>query len=64
MVIRFSKESRVEDKTIYVKRTLEGFQVIVKDLWEIFFEGISELSENFMEAGRTQPPLEQRDCSE
>jgi antitoxin VapB len=59
--IRLPKEFRVEAKEVYLKRTPEGFLVIAKDPWEVFFEGVSELSDDFMAAGRIQPWLEKRD---
>jgi antitoxin VapB len=39
--IRLPKEYRVDADTVHLKRTAEGFLVITKDLWEIFFEGLS-----------------------
>ena len=58
--IRLPKEFRVDAAEVYLKRTREGFLVIAKDPWEVFFEGIHELSDDFMSAGRTQPALERR----
>ena len=58
--IRLPKEFRVDAEEVYLKRTREGFLVIPKDPWGIFFEGIEELSEGFMSSGRTQPELEDR----
>lgn len=59
--IRLPKEFRVEADEVYLKRTREGFLVIAKDPWEVFFEGIQELSDDFMAGARVQPELEQRD---
>ena len=59
--IRLPKEFRVDAEEVYLKRTREGFLVIPKDPWDIFFEGIEELSDDFMSAGREQPELEERD---
>ena len=58
--IRLPKDFRVEGDEVYLKKTAEGFLVITKDPWEIFFEGVNELSDGFMAEGRGQPPLEQR----
>lgn len=59
--IRLPKEFRVEADEVYLKRTREGFLVIAKDPWEVFFEGVEELSDDFMSAARVQPKLETRD---
>jgi antitoxin VapB len=59
--IRLPKEFRVEANEVRLKRTAEGFLVITKDPWDVFFEGVDQLSDDFMSAGRVQPPLESRD---
>ena len=59
--IRLPKEFRVEAKEVRLKRTAEGFLVITKDPWDVFFEGVEQLSDDFMSGGRVQPPLESRD---
>lgn len=59
--IRLPKEFRVATDEVYLKRTREGFLVIARDPWEVFFEGIQELSDDFMAGPRVQPELEQRD---
>ncbi len=56
--IRLPKEFRVDADKVYLKRTREGFLVIPRDPWELFFEGIEELSDDFMGEGRTQPEAE------
>ena len=58
--IRLPKEFRVASEEVYLKKTPEGFLVIEKDPWELFREGIAELSDDFMADGRNQPPLEKR----
>jgi antitoxin VapB len=58
--IRLPKEFRVEADTVYLKRTAEGFLVITKDPWEIFFEGVEEISDKFLGNERVQPNLESR----
>jgi antitoxin VapB len=59
--IRLPKEFRVDTDEVYLKRTRQGFLVIPKDPWEVFFEGIQELSEDFLAQGRVQPKLEARE---
>jgi antitoxin VapB len=59
--IRLPKEFRVEADEVRLKRTAEGFLVITKDPWDVFFEGVEQLSDQFMSGGRVQPPLESRD---
>ena len=58
--IRLPKEFRVEVEEVYLKKTPEGFLVIARDPWEVFFEGVEELSDDFLAGGRKQPQLEQR----
>ena len=58
--IRLPKEFRVETAEVYLKKTPEGFLVISRDPWEIFFEGVEELSADFMAAGRQLPPPQER----
>ena len=53
--IRLPKDFRIDAREVYLKKTPEGFLVIARDPWEIFFEGIEELSDEFMAAGRRQP---------
>jgi antitoxin VapB len=61
--IRLPKEFRVDADTVHLKHTSEGFLVITKDPWEIFFEGVEQLSDKFLESDRVQPRLESRDCT-
>ena len=58
--IRLPKEFRVESEEVYLKKTSEGFLVIARDPWEIFLEGVRELSGSFMAEGRNQPEPQQR----
>jgi hypothetical protein len=50
----------VDRNEVYLKKTPEGFLAISRDPWEIFFEGVEELSDEFMAAGRQQPPPQKR----
>jgi len=59
--IRLPKEFRVTCDEVQLQRTPDGFLVITKDPWDVFFEGVNELSETFMSGQRIQPPLEARD---
>lgn len=58
--IRLPKEFRVEADEVYLKKTPEGFLVITRDPWEIFLEGVRELSDDFSSGGRIQPRAEKR----
>ena len=58
--IRLPKEFRVDADEVYLKKTPEGFLVITRDPWEIFLEGVKELSDDFMVRGRQQPPPQSR----
>jgi antitoxin VapB len=58
--IRLPKEFRVSSHEVYLKKTPEGFLVIAKDPWELFREGIEEISGDFMTSGRDQSPPQQR----
>ena len=58
--IRLPREFRVSSKEVYLKKTPEGFLVMEKNPWDLFFEGVAELSPEFFANGREQPPLEVR----
>jgi antitoxin VapB len=58
--IRLPKEFRVDTDEVYLKKTPEGFLVIARDPWDLFFEGVKRLSDDFMAGGRRQPKLERR----
>jgi len=62
--IRLPKEFRVDTTEVYLKRTREGFLVIPRNPWELFFEGIELLSGDFMAGGRIQPEAERREWPE
>jgi antitoxin VapB len=57
--IRLPKEFRVESDEVYLKKTPEGFLVITRDPWELFYEAVEQLPDDFM-AERKQPPVERR----
>ena len=58
--IRLPKEFRVNVDQVYLQRTAEGFLVIPRNPWELFFEGVQALSDDFFSEGRKQPELERR----
>ena len=58
--IRLPKDFRVNGDEVYLKKTPEGFLVIERDPWEIFYEGVGRLSDDFMAAGRQQPRVQKR----
>jgi antitoxin VapB len=56
--IRLPKEFRVVTNEVYLKKTSEGFLVIPRDPWEVFFEGIEELSSDFSAQRPPQPAVQ------
>ena len=58
--IRLPKEFRVETDEVYLKKTPEGFLVITRDPWELFYEAVEQLPDDFMAEGRQQPPIQER----
>jgi antitoxin VapB len=58
--IRLPKEFRVDAREVYLRKTPDGFLVTSRDAWDMFFEGIQELSEEFMAQGRRQPDVQER----
>ena len=58
--IRLPKEFRVSSGEVYLKRTPEGFLVVARDPWEVFLEGVAEVSDEFMAGGRQQPDVQTR----
>ncbi|RPI89360.1 MAG: AbrB/MazE/SpoVT family DNA-binding domain-containing protein [Planctomycetaceae bacterium] len=58
--IRLPKEFRVDSAEVYLKKTSEGFLVIARNPWEVFLEGVKELSDDFLSEGRNQPAVQRR----
>lgn len=58
--IHLPKEFRIDADEVYLRKTPEGFLVIVRDPWELFYEGVAELSDDFMATGRRQPATQKR----
>ena len=62
--IRLPKEFRVEGcDEVYLKKVRDGFLVIPRDPWDVFFEGVEQLSDDFMSDSRQQPPHQERGWS-
>jgi antitoxin VapB len=62
--IRLPKQFRLETDEVYLKKTSDGFLVIPRDPWEIFLEGVANLSDEFMSADRQQPKVQPRNWIE
>jgi antitoxin VapB len=58
--IRLPKQFRVNVAEVYLKKTAEGFLVIPRDPWDMFLEGVKELSDDFLAGGRQQPETQTR----
>ena len=50
--IRLPKQFRVNSAEVYLKATPEGFLVIPRNPWEVFAEGVQELSESCLHGRR------------
>lgn len=48
------EEFRVDADELYLRRTPEGFLVIPRDPWEVFYESVEELSDGFFRGGRVR----------
>jgi antitoxin VapB len=59
-VLLLPNEFRVASAEVFLKRTPEGFLVITRDPWELFYEGVEQLSDDFMAEGRKQPSIQER----
>lgn len=59
--IRLPEEFRIDANEVVITRTPEGLLVVPRDPWELFYEGIEELSDGFFREGRQQPQIENRD---
>ena len=60
--IRLPKEYQVSDKEMYIKKV--GRTIILfpkKNPWETFEKSLTEFSDDFMEEGRNQPQLQERE---
>lgn len=61
--VRLPMAFRLPGKEVKISR--QGDKVILEPLeqsWDDFFEALSLFSDDFMEDGRDQPPMQQRDA--
>lgn len=57
--IRLPKKYRFRGRQVYVQPTPDGLLLTERPPWDLFAEGVAELSEDFL-AVRVQPRLEDR----
>jgi antitoxin VapB len=57
--VRLPREYRFKGKEVYITKTPQGVLLSEKDPWELFEEGIKEISADFM-AERRQPKVQKR----
>ena len=57
--VRLPQEFRFAGSEVSIKRVPGGVLLTERDPWDLFEEGVSSLSDDFM-AERIQPPLEER----
>lgn len=58
--VRLPREFRFEGNEVCIKRTALGILLVEKDPWDLFEQGIEEISDDFM-AERNQPEIQERD---
>lgn len=58
--IRLPKEFRVDTDEVYLRRTPEGILMIPRNPWDVFAEGIRDISDEFFADGRQQPEQQPR----
>ncbi len=62
--VRLPRDCRFEGEEVYVRKM--GNAVVLlpqKRSWDSLFDALGKFSDDFMEDGRQQPPLEERDFS-
>ena len=57
--VRLPREFRFEGSEVYIKKTSLGVLITQKDPWDLFAEGVQEISDEFM-AERDQPEIQER----
>ena len=60
--VRLPKEFRFPGSEVRIYK--KGNQVVLEPIepsWDTFFESLNEFPEDFMEQGRCQPPIQERD---
>ena len=60
--VRLPREFRFAGNEVYIKKTAHGVLLTERDPWELFAEGVREISADFM-AEREQLEIQQRDFS-
>ena len=58
--VRLPKEFRFSGNEVYILKTSQGVLLTEKDPWDLFEEGIEEISDDFM-AERNQPQVQERE---
>lgn len=58
--VRLPKEFRFRGSEVYILKTAQGVLLTERDPWELFEEGIEEISDDFM-AERNQPQIQERE---
>jgi antitoxin VapB len=58
--VRLPREFRLEGNEVCIKRTALGILLVEKDPWDLFDQGIEEISDDFM-AERNQPDIQERE---
>ncbi len=57
--VRLPREFRFEGSEVYIKKTALGVLITQKDPWDLFAEGVREISDDFT-AERDQPEIQER----
>lgn len=60
--VRLPMRYRFRSREVNILATPDGLLLTEKGPWELFREGVNELSDDFMRE-RVQPPIEKRDGS-
>lgn len=58
--VRLPREYRLKGNEVYIKKTSQGVLLTEKDPWDLFEEGLSEISDDFMK-DRQQPKIQERE---
>ena len=57
--VKLPREFYFKGKEVFIKKTPEGVLLSERDPWDLFLEGIKEISPDFM-AERRQPKIQRR----
>jgi len=58
--VRLPREFRFSGSEVYIKKTAQGVLLMEKDPWDLFEEGVREISDDFM-TERDQPEIQERE---